>query len=119
MGNLLALENEAASKPSSAEGERKNLQSAGSGKQESAGSGGSKAKRRSSLAAPPPQKLPTVEVKKRDSETEVLTLLEIFSEVDRNNNGSVSKIELIKACRTAPGVAEFFGLPSYIRQEDG
>jgi len=117
--NLLALEYEA-DKPSSAEGGGRNLVSAGSGKQESAGSGSNKSRRRSSMAAPPPQKLPTVEVaKKRDSSMEVETLLEIFTEVDKNNNGSVSRAELIKACRRAPGVAEFFGLPSYIRQEDG
>lgn len=88
-----------------------------SGRVESAGSS-NKSRRRSSMAAPPPQKLPTVTAK-RDSETQVNILLEIFSECDRSGDGYVSKIELIKACRMTEGVSEFFGLPQHIRQEDG
>lgn len=70
------------------------------------------------MAAPPPQKMPSAEVK-RDSAEQVGILLEIFSECDRSGDGSVSKIELIKALRRTHGVSEFFGLPQYIRQEDG
>lgn len=71
------------------------------------------------MAAPPPQKLPTAELAKRDSAEQANILLEIFSAVDKSGDGQVSKIELIKALRRSPGVPEFFGLPQYIRQEDG
>lgn len=46
------------------------------------------------------------------------TLQKIFKECDRNGNGTINKRELIKACRESSDVAEFFGLPKEIRQED-
>jgi hypothetical protein len=80
--------------------------SAGSGKRASV------LKKRSSQTL---QKLPS----KGDIEAETGFLREIFDEVDRSHDGHVSKIELIKTCRKKPGVADFFGLPQHIRQEDG
>merc|ERR1712083_524486 len=46
-------------------------------------------------------------------------LLEIFQKVDMNGDGSLNKRELIKMLRQNPEMAEFFGLPTQIRQEDG
>mmetsp|Transcript_33744 Transcript_33744/g.104842 ORF Transcript_33744/g.104842 Transcript_33744/m.104842 type:complete len:271 (-) Transcript_33744:59-871(-) len=47
------------------------------------------------------------------------TLREIFSLCDKDGSGRISKIELIKVCRSTPRIAHFFGLPDHIRQEDG
>eukprot|EP00443_Scrippsiella_acuminata_P003224 CAMPEP_0115253634 /NCGR_PEP_ID=MMETSP0270-20121206/44775_1 /TAXON_ID=71861 /ORGANISM="Scrippsiella trochoidea, Strain CCMP3099" /LENGTH=307 /DNA_ID=CAMNT_0002669149 /DNA_START=35 /DNA_END=954 /DNA_ORIENTATION=+ len=44
---------------------------------------------------------------------------DIFAECDRDGNGAVNKRELIQACRSSPEIAEFWGLPSVIQQEDG
>lgn len=46
-------------------------------------------------------------------------LQEIFQKVDIDGDGSLNKRELIKVLRQNPEVAEFFGLPTHIRQEDG
>eukprot|EP00928_Gymnodinium_smaydae_P097038 TRINITY_DN8698_c0_g1_i1.p1 TRINITY_DN8698_c0_g1~~TRINITY_DN8698_c0_g1_i1.p1 ORF type:complete len:1814 (-),score=508.32 TRINITY_DN8698_c0_g1_i1:55-5496(-) len=46
-------------------------------------------------------------------------LLAIFNLCDANGDGRINKRELIKACRSDPAIAEFFGLPAQIRQEDG
>jgi len=46
-------------------------------------------------------------------------LRSIFDRCDLNGDGQVSKIELIKLLRTDHEVADFFGLPYHIRQEDG
>jgi hypothetical protein len=43
----------------------------------------------------------------------------VFEMCDVNRDGSITKIEFIKACRTKPWVAELFKLPTQIRQEDG
>jgi len=60
--------------------------------------------------APPRPGVPPIKIK---------DLREIFDNVDRDGNGLVTKIELVKACRNNPNVAKFFQLPETIRQEDG
>lgn len=40
----------------------------------------------------------------------------IFESCDVNHDGSISKIEFVKALRTHPAVAEFFNLPSVINE---
>uniref|UniRef100_A0A7S0BBQ4 EF-hand domain-containing protein n=1 Tax=Pyrodinium bahamense TaxID=73915 RepID=A0A7S0BBQ4_9DINO len=47
------------------------------------------------------------------------TLKKIFSLCDKDGNGRINKRELIKICRCTPSIAQFFGLPEQIRQEDG
>merc|ERR1712048_884703 len=44
---------------------------------------------------------------------------DIISTIDTNHDGRVNKRELIKALRESRDIAEFFGLPRTIRQEDG
>jgi len=46
-------------------------------------------------------------------------LAAIFTECDRDGNGTVNKRELIRACRSNPEIAEFWGLPSMVQQENG
>eukprot|EP00929_Paragymnodinium_shiwhaense_P109569 TRINITY_DN7604_c0_g3_i1.p1 TRINITY_DN7604_c0_g3~~TRINITY_DN7604_c0_g3_i1.p1 ORF type:complete len:2477 (-),score=754.54 TRINITY_DN7604_c0_g3_i1:320-6832(-) len=46
-------------------------------------------------------------------------LRSVFDRVDLNGDGRISKIELIKVLRKDAAIAEFFGLPQHIRQEDG
>jgi serine/threonine protein phosphatase PrpC len=46
-------------------------------------------------------------------------LWEIFQKLDLNGAGSINKRELIKVCRTDAKIANFLGLPTQIRQEDG
>lgn len=46
-------------------------------------------------------------------------LRQIFDQIDTTKDEMINKRELIKICRNDPSVAEFFGLPSKIRQEDG
>ena len=42
----------------------------------------------------------------------------VFKEIDVNDNGEISQIELIKAMRSNPLLAQRMGLPTQIRQED-
>jgi Ca2+-binding EF-hand superfamily protein len=49
----------------------------------------------------------------------VARLKDIFDKCDASNDGKISKIELIKICRSDKSIADFFGLPSRIHQEDG
>ena len=42
-----------------------------------------------------------------------------FEVIDRNRDGVLSRIEVIKACRSNAYVRSLLGLPSVIRQEDG
>merc|ERR1740121_57296 len=44
---------------------------------------------------------------------------EAFRIIDKNGNGSLSRIEVILACRRDPSVRALLGLPATIRQEDG
>lgn len=53
------------------------------------------------------------------SEASVTRLRQIFERVDTSKDGFINKRELIKICRNDASVAEFFGLSSQIRQEDG
>mmetsp|Transcript_48262 Transcript_48262/g.103483 ORF Transcript_48262/g.103483 Transcript_48262/m.103483 type:complete len:389 (+) Transcript_48262:58-1224(+) len=46
-------------------------------------------------------------------------LREIFDQVDIDGSGHINKRELIKTLRTQQEVAEFLGLPTTVRQEDG
>lgn len=46
-------------------------------------------------------------------------LKEIFERCDSSKDGLISKRELIKICRNDKNIAEFFGLSTQIRQEDG
>jgi len=46
-------------------------------------------------------------------------LRSIFERCDLNGDGHISKIELIKLLKRDREVADFFGLPYHIRQEDG
>ena len=39
--------------------------------------------------------------------------------IDRNGDGVLSRIEVIRACRSDPSICELLGLPRVIRQEDG
>jgi len=60
------------------------------------------------------------EVEKTPEEiAEEAQLYQIFQDCDKEGNGLINKRELIKAVRRDPSTAEFFGLPSRIRQEDG
>jgi Ca2+-binding EF-hand superfamily protein len=49
----------------------------------------------------------------------VARLKEIFGRCDSSQDGVISKRELIKICRSDKNIADFFGLPTQIRQEDG
>merc|ERR1719482_537114 len=49
----------------------------------------------------------------------LVVLREAWTQLDRNNDGKVSRIEFIQAVRQHPEVARVFDLPSNIRQEDG
>merc|ERR1711871_894498 len=53
------------------------------------------------------------------SESDEAELRRIFDMCDVNKTGSIDKRELIKALRKHQEVADFFHLPSIIRQEDG
>lgn len=46
-------------------------------------------------------------------------LKEIFDQVDTSRDGCINKRELIKICRSDSSIADFFGLATVIRQEDG
>lgn len=54
-----------------------------------------------------------------DEEERLRRLRQIFERVDLDHDGSLNKRELIKTLRQSPRMAEFFGLPNCIRQEDG
>ena len=43
----------------------------------------------------------------------------IFREVDKSNNGIITKTEIILAIRKNKNIAEALNLPRQIRQEDG
>lgn len=45
-------------------------------------------------------------------------LLKIFKRCDKTPDGKITKREFIKACRSEPEIARFFGVPGYVRQED-
>jgi len=47
------------------------------------------------------------------------TLRDVFQRCDFSADGLVSRHELIKAARRSQGIADFFGIPRHIRQEDG
>merc|ERR1711862_153693 len=42
-----------------------------------------------------------------------------FALIDKNGNGTLSRIEVIKACRESEEVRRLLGLPQVIREEDG
>ena len=42
-----------------------------------------------------------------------------FARIDRNGDGVLSRIEVIKACRDDESIRVLLGLPRVIRQEDG
>jgi Ca2+-binding EF-hand superfamily protein len=46
-------------------------------------------------------------------------LRDIFSTLDKNNDGSITHAELIKGLKENPWIADKFGMPAHIRQEDG
>lgn len=46
-------------------------------------------------------------------------ILEAFQIIDKNADGSLSRAEIIKACRSSHKIRSLLGLPSVIRQEDG
>ena len=46
-------------------------------------------------------------------------ITEAFALIDANGDGSLSRIEMIKACRSSEHVRVLLGLPRVIRQEDG
>ena len=46
-------------------------------------------------------------------------MAEAFAWIDRNGDGTISRIELIQACRRDERVRALLGLPQTIRQEDG
>lgn len=49
----------------------------------------------------------------------IARLKEIFERCDSSKDGLISKRELIKICRSDKAIADFFGLSTTIRQEDG
>jgi len=55
----------------------------------------------------------------RPEKVDKAQLRAVFDSVDTQQNGMVNKRELIKAIRRDAKMAEFFGLPMEIRQEDG
>lgn len=57
--------------------------------------------------------------RKRMSNCDEAELRRIFEMCDASDDGAINKRELIKALRKHEEVAEFFRLPSHIRQEDG
>ena len=46
-------------------------------------------------------------------------ILEAFHLIDKNGDGLLSRIEIIKACRADERIRSLLGLPKNIRQEDG
>merc|ERR1712139_478610 len=46
-------------------------------------------------------------------------LIAAFKRIDVNNDGQLSRAEVIKVCRADPEIRELLGLPKNIRQEDG
>lgn len=60
----------------------------------------------------------TVQISVQKAPEEV-RLREIFERCDLNKDGSISKIDLIKALRKDEEIADLFELPQQIRQEDG
>jgi hypothetical protein len=69
--------------------------------------------------APKRQRVDTPSKLTRQASVTIQQLRDIFEKCDRDKDGVISKIELIKACSEQPHVADFFGLPAKIRQEDG
>ena len=81
----------------------------------SAGSNRSRHSARGSISRTPGQG------RARHPNSVVLTRQEstkIFYELDADGNGDVSQIEVIKALRKNPDLAQRLGLPSQIRQEE-
>ncbi|CAJ1335245.1 unnamed protein product [Effrenium voratum] len=52
-----------------------------------------------------------------DWSVSVKALREAFRQCDNNNDNFVTKIELIKACKQHPKVAELFGVPAHLRDD--
>lgn len=46
-------------------------------------------------------------------------LIDVFSRIDKNNDGVLSRAEVIKSLRHDPDVRRMLDLPQWIRQEDG
>jgi hypothetical protein len=46
-------------------------------------------------------------------------ILEAFARIDANQSGTLSRAEVIKACRSDEAIRTLLGLPQEIRQEDG
>ena len=69
----------------------------------------------------PPQPAPSLSPRKRTSSVETLNLrcAEAFSLIDKNSDGTLTRIEVIQACRSDHRVRELLRLPESIRQEDG
>ena len=42
-----------------------------------------------------------------------------FERIDKDGSGTLSRIEIIQACKIDPGVRSLLGIPAAIRQEDG
>ena len=57
--------------------------------------------------------------KKSHSATFNLRCREAFSLIDKNGDGTLTRIEVIQACRSDQRVRELLRLPETIRQEDG
>lgn len=64
---------------------------------------------------PPPKKRQRCE----NPKISLQQLRVIFDKCDINKDGVINKREFIKACRGDPKLANFFGLPTAIRAEDG
>lgn len=57
--------------------------------------------------------------RRTSSATINLRCAEAFELIDRNSDKTLSRIEVIQACRNDPRVRELLQLPERIRQEDG
>ncbi|CAE7706149.1 unnamed protein product, partial [Symbiodinium sp. CCMP2456] len=69
------------------------------------------------VPAPRPNTAPTTPASAEKMDLKKLRM--IFDSADVQGNGMVNKRELVKGLRRDAKMAEFFGLPSEIRQEDG
>ena len=49
----------------------------------------------------------------------VLQARAVFHRIDANDNGVLTRAEVIKACRAHADIRTMLGLPTHIRQEDG
>jgi hypothetical protein len=60
---------------------------------------------------------PKTEKRKKRARRRTMAALNVFSKLDKNNNGSVSRRDFLIALRKDPDVANFLGLPQKITQE--